>query len=428
MCLSCTCTTVTLKLFLFFFSQRATNEVCDHLGGYECEFVKPPNSNIPTECPICKQILRKPYEATCCGQVFCYSCTFQAQKSNVSCPMCKKGNYQIFPNQSVERSLKEELVKCENCKQGCTWVEKLGKYDNHLNMSSKNLAERVDGCKYATISCRFGCGDTRPRYGIIHHEIKECPQQVDDCTETEKLLQLKIHELLLEIVQQEKKIACMSEQEKQIASVHEQKKQIASMPLTPLPLMSSEPLPLMTSERVTDETEQSLCVASDPLESSNIVPVVRVLSNFTKMKNFSERYVSHPFYTHSSGYKMCLWVYPNGFGSAENSHVSLFLCFMKGENDKKLKWPFKGDITVQLLNQLNDSNHREKVVTFGDHNSPYAKRVKTGEMSAQAFGAPELIALESLDKRPYFQYLKDDCLRIRITKVSNVKQRRLLKL
>ena len=38
----------------------------------------------------------------------------------------------------------------------------------------------------------------------------------------------------------------------------------------------------------------------------------------------------------------------------QGTHVSVFTCLMRGEFDSHLKWPFRGDITIQLLNQLED--------------------------------------------------------------------------
>ena len=42
---------------------------------------------------------------------------------------------------------------------------------------------------------------------------------------------------------------------------------------------------------------------------------------------------------------------------------------MKGENDAMLQWPFKGDVTIQLLNWREDKGHVEKTVHFNDNTS-----------------------------------------------------------
>ena len=44
--------------------------------------------------------------------------------------------------------------------------------------------------------------------------------------------------------------------------------------------------------------------------------------------------------------------------------MSVFVHLMRGEYDSMLKWPFRGDITIQLVNHNNDQDHNEKTVTF----------------------------------------------------------------
>ena len=57
------------------------------------------------------------------------------------------------------------------------------------------------------------------------------------------------------------------------------------------------------------------------------------------------------FYTHTHGYKMCLQVFPNGFNNGNGTHVSIFTCLMKGLHDDHQKWPFRGEVTIQIVNQ-----------------------------------------------------------------------------
>ena len=63
---------------------------------------------------------------------------------------------------------------------------------------------------------------------------------------------------------------------------------------------------------------------------------------------------SSPFYSGPGGYKLCLRVNPYGEGDGAGTHVSLYCVLMKGEHDDRLQWPFRGDITIQLVNQISD--------------------------------------------------------------------------
>ena len=57
-------------------------------------------------------------------------------------------------------------------------------------------------------------------------------------------------------------------------------------------------------------------------------------------------------------YRMCLKVHPGGIHKGKGSHVS---CLMKSPFDEYLKWPFRGEITIQIVNQSRDHEHRENL-------------------------------------------------------------------
>ena len=52
--------------------------------------------------------------------------------------------------------------------------------------------------------------------------------------------------------------------------------------------------------------------------------------------------------------------------------VSVFVVFMRGENDDNLVWPFTGTVCIELLNQLQDDQHRRYEFKYTeDKNSTY---------------------------------------------------------
>ena len=74
-----------------------------------------------------------------------------------------------------------------------------------------------------------------------------------------------------------------------------------------------------------------------------------------------------PFYTHSHGYKFCIiYVCPQGDGDGEGTHVSIYACLMKGQFDDHQKWPFRGEIIIQIVNQDRDHDHVEKTIPYND--------------------------------------------------------------
>lgn len=105
------------------------------------------------------------------------------------------------------------------------------------------------------------------------------------------------------------------------------------------------------------------------LPNQNLVMVVVPTPEFT-MTNYEEHkwmendWHSPPFYTHQLGYKMCLRVCACGQLKGQDSHVSIFIHLMRGENDDFLVWPFYGNVVVELMNQRKDGWHLRKTIPF----------------------------------------------------------------
>ena len=79
-----------------------------------------------------------------------------------------------------------------------------------------------------------------------------------------------------------------------------------------------------------------------------VAPVDFIVDNFERRKNGGFTWYSPPFFSHLGGYKMCLNVSATGVRDGRGTHVSVFAHLMKGEFDDLLKWPFCGELTIQL--------------------------------------------------------------------------------
>ena len=156
------------------------------------------------------------------------------------------------------------------------------------------------------------------------------------------------------------------------------------------------------------------CLAVDDCPPFNIT-----MTNFGKHKRDDDTWYSDPFYTHPHGYKMCLGVYANGYGDGEGTHVRMFVCLMHGKFDNSLKWPFRGDITIQLLNQLAGTEHHLETISFTARTPNSAAGRVTGERNLGKV-CPKFVAHSELkyNSTKNRQYLMDDCLCFRVTKVE----------
>ena len=113
-------------------------------------------------------------------------------------------------------------------------------------------------------------------------------------------------------------------------------------------------------------------------------------------------------------------VFANGVGRGKGTHVSLFVCLMKGENDQNQQWPFEGDISIQMLNWRDDSQHKEAIISFNDSADMKCRsKVIEGERGV-AWGKVKFISIADLDYNPKKNsaYLRGDTLCIKIPNIT----------
>ena len=111
-------------------------------------------------------------------------------------------------------------------------------------------------------------------------------------------------------------------------------------------------------------------------------------------------------------------MYANGYGSSKGSHITITAVIMKGQHDRRLKWPFTGTIIVEVLNWLEDKEHREQRLSI-DKNDKIV-RVSKGEYG-QDYGLYKFISHSSLslDSSTNTQYLMQDCICVRVRFTDN---------
>ena len=73
--------------------------------------------------------------------------------------------------------------------------------------------------------------------------------------------------------------------------------------------------------------------------------------------------------------------------------MSVFTCLMKGPFDDHLKWPFRGEITIQIVNQVGDHDHVERTILYNDKTADAnAGRVTGNKERAKGRGYPKFLA------------------------------------
>ena len=287
------------------------------------------------------------------------------------------------------------------------------------------LDDHVKECPLQVIDCPFeyaGCRERLLRKDMPDHitqslalhmslqatshqrELKKLTSRISELEATVKLRELEVKNLLQGVVNQQ----CKTQVGEEIKQAQQQG-------------LINYPTEMEKQENRSDTEKEILKHLKSIVHNflAELVPFSFSMPDFEQKKRMNSSWYSASFYTHPRGYKMCLRVEANGWGDGKNSHVSVFLYMMRGEYDESLKWPFRGYITLQLLNQLAGGVHHTLVVDVTDKSDDnFCKRVVLGERSSGGWGFHEFISHSCLEP----SYLKDDCLKFCIKEVKlNIK-------
>lgn len=121
---------------------------------------------------------------------------------------------------------------------------------------------------------------------------------------------------------------------------------------------------------------------------------------------------SSPFYTSRYGYKLRVSLFPNGNGSGEGTHMSLYISMQPGEYDNLVEWPFRLPISFKLLDQCSDIDKRVNVVESFVPNPSWKHFQKpNGNTDGMGFGYPKFVSQETVKNG---SYIRDDAIFIKI--------------
>ena len=156
------------------------DRIKEKCGGYDCEFVEPPQKAFQTECPVCLQILKEPHLISCCGHKFCRECIERIEKEKKPCPLCNVPDFTFMRERGLERSLKELEVWCSYREEGCEWKGKLGELEEHLTRDP-SPENQLKGCQFVEVECTHKCGEWFQRHHITTHETQQCKKRPYSC-------------------------------------------------------------------------------------------------------------------------------------------------------------------------------------------------------------------------------------------------------
>ena len=440
-------------------------------GGYDYDLVsEPPDSLI---CKICHFPSRDPFLSVCCGHVFCKSCLNNVKKAAAitnACPVCRNEEFVTFPNKQAEREIKSLHIYCTNKEKGCKWQCELNDINDHLGNS--------DGCQFEEVKCSNECGKMIQRQYLTNHVETECPCRKVNCQychdtgehqfiegqhkeECPKLPlpcpnkcevgsvpreDMEVHrkECPLEMIQCEYySVGCEVRMARNDKQKHDDEQMKEHLILTKLKLdntqheltdtkvqfdvalkqitnltvlMNAQLNPRNTHANIRSVYLDSMITISK--FGDQVCPVIIMMPEYNDKKKHEIRWYSDPFYTHNKGYKLCLRVYAGGYRGGKGTHLSVFLCLMKGPHDNELTWPLRGEFEIELSNQISDSEHCSCILLYNDDTGDDVACRVVEDDKGLGWGAPQFISNENLYKTtPSSQYLKDDCIFFQISKL-----------
>ena len=319
-------------------------------------------------------------------------------------------------------------MKCSNLERGCERVGTVGTLEEHLAT-----------CGFTLVPCPKQCKDNNEakhflRKDLVRHLKNDCPNRHYECksrkcrekgtyayiTEVhDKTCKMKIFPCSnagchTKIQRQQvsehvskcphtvipckyKGIGCDTELKREDMAAHEQDDKLhLHMSLETVNSLQDTVTSLQDTVTSLQDTVTSLQDTVTSLQEESTILDNKGSKIYILTDVHKEKDANMSFYSHPKGYHMTLRVHSVG------THVSVSAVILNGKYDSMLKWPFTGNITFTLLNQLEDKSHLAKTLTFD----------ATHDARAESWGffciIPHSKLAHDSDKKTH--YLKDDIL------------------
>ena len=315
-----------------------------------------------------------------------------------------------------DREIKSLKVVCSNSESGCDWVGELRSLDDHLTT-----------CGYALLRCTNECMENDEEVRMLRRDLDQhlknkCPNrqyQCRHCKDTGRYRNITTTHLdtCPKVKVSRPNSECNISVLRCNLSKHRSKCPFEEVSCKYAGIGCEEELCRKDLEQHEKDDTFHLHLAIETINEQQVKKrsCVFKMPEFSRHKSSSEDWYSPPFYTCPGEYKMRIRVDASGDdddGDGAGTHISVYAYLMRGRNDDNLPWPFTGEVTITLLNQLEDINHYTQTVGF-PHASDASRRVVTSDEAFDGYGLPKFISHDKLAAKNY-QYLKDDCLFFRI--------------
>ena len=388
-------------------------------------------------CPICTDPLTEPY-LTDCGHHFCYTCRGRLLANGKSeCPDCREQDVLTDArlNKHMQRQVNSLKVRCQHQEVGCQWVGELRYLHEHLDPVIRE-------CGFILLACPLDCGERVRSSAMKDHILSDCSKRSYVCEYCGYFNSFDIiteqHYPACEMFPVECPNTCFVENLKRLGLVSHLEEQcplqVIQCPFTSvgctvqLPrreMEEHEKIAVHQHLRMTmsivmqlKEPPASAIVATTAKQLEyviNLPPVEVTITDFMKKKECNVEWISPVFYSHPDGYKLCLVVYPNGISNGKGTHISIYVGFLSEILDSKENWhAVDFDIYVHMLNWRKDDGHHEESLSFNGKGYRTSREgIELSPMRSSFIPHSSL----SYNSTTNTEYLQNDCVRLRVSKV-----------
>ena len=385
-------------------------------------------------CPVTSELLLDPVRTSCCWKNLSRAV---AQAAGKPCLFCNTPLV-VVEDADLKRRVEQLKVRCTNKFAGCEWKGMLVDLEGHLKLGSTE-----GNCDFVQVLCDLKCGKRVQRCNRKSHQSKECENRPFSCVYCDKV---STHKAIVNNhwpICQRFPLVCpyVCSVEEKIERRFLQRHMDEECPKVKVPCKFSFAgckvklkRDLVQQHLDTNKDEHLEMIASECKKlkadvgnlqlvvaqiSPFLSPLELAMSNFERFRSDGTVWRSNAFYTHFGGYKLCLGVSPNGWAGDSSTCVGVAIYMMKGEFDSRLKWPFKGAITVELINQRKGGESCKKVIVDQHTDPRHFERVTEGDIREDGWGYPQFISHSDLYKpEESKEYLVNDTLIFRVTKIE----------
>ena len=345
------------------------------------EFVEKPPEKFQSDCPICFHYLWEPYQVTCCGYSFCQACI---EKVNGCCPKCETEEYNVLPNKGLKRSLYKYEVNCCHQNEGCPWTGALGDLEGHLTLNSSQEPEQ-EVCQFVKVKCSNNCSELILRSELKVHENEQCLNRPFSCEYCKSynstygdvichwsqcghyLIQCpQCHESVnrqdsdnhiandcpeTNIQCDFKHFGCDVELPRKDMPAHINGNLVLHMRYMSQMVMRLEAENKQLQDKVAEQKQEVAKLKKElqyaPINTST---TILTMDDLEHHKTSGDPWISPSFYIH--GYHLYLQVYVNIHDDSTNTLcTTVFIRLKQGRFDNNVKWPFQGEVTVEMFKE-----------------------------------------------------------------------------